>query len=175
VFVVESSAVLAHAPETVYSALASVECLLRWQAGVHAVRRPAARPRGPLLLSYHALGARHRLAARVTAAEPPRLFAYRAEGPAFAYDATYRVEAAPGGARVGCRIVLTTGPCADVIGEGADPSPSSRPSRDDVALRRLLARRAVDDLTRLDRWIRARQSRNPPRAGPRRRRADSPA
>ncbi len=162
-FVVESDATLAHAPDAVYAALASVEGTLRWQGGVRGVRRPAARRCGPLVLTYSALGARHALTARVTAAEPPRLFAYRAEGPAFALEAAYRVEPAPGGARVACRLSLTTGAPAGAPGGTSGDAPSHPPLADRVALRRLLARRAADDLVRLERWIRLRQRADAPR------------
>ena len=156
-FVVESSAVLPHPPDVVYAAIASIESLLRWQAGVRAVRRPpamppAARSRGPVVLTYRALGVGHALTARVLAAESPHLFAYRAEGAAFALEARYRVEPAPGGAHVVCRVALDT--------------TASRQTADCVALRRLLARRVVSDLTRLDRWVAARGCPERPGAAP---------
>ncbi len=156
VFCVESSATIPHAPEAVYAALASVEGALRWQAGVRVVRRPANRFYGPLVVRYEALGARHALTARVTAAEPPHRFAYRAEGTAFVLEATYRVEAAPGGTRVACRVNLTTRARA-ATEAAADSGPLARPAPDDVALRRLLARRVAGDLVRLGAWIDVRQ------------------
>jgi hypothetical protein len=45
--------------------------------GVVGVRR--ARPRRGLLVDYLARGARHRLAARVTASDPPFRLAFRSE------------------------------------------------------------------------------------------------
>jgi hypothetical protein len=166
VFVVESSATFGHAPDAVYAALASLEAMLRWQAGVHGVRRPAARPHGPLVLTYRALGGRHALTARVTAAEPPRLFAYHAVGAAFALAASYRVEPAPGGSLVACRLALTTGAPAGADGGRLGDAASRLPAPDGVALRRLLARRAADDLVRLERWVRARQRVDAPRRRP---------
>jgi hypothetical protein len=73
----ESGIALPFVPEAVRAALGSAGSVLRSQVGVVGVRR--ARPRRGLLVDYLALGARHRLAARVTASDPPFRLACRGE------------------------------------------------------------------------------------------------
>jgi uncharacterized protein YndB with AHSA1/START domain len=160
VFLVEATATLPFTPESVFAATASIESTLRWQVGVLGVRRLRQRTDGALRLSYWALGARHQLTARVTAYDPPQLFAYRAEGEAF--DLEVELHAAPhdGGSRLTYRLRLFTpsGPALPTDGAGSA-----------AALRRLLGRRAPRDLRRLEALVgrRTRVIVPPPDAYPR--------
>ena len=141
-FVVEASALVPHAPVTVFAAAASLEGAVRWQSGVEGVRRPRGHSvrTGPLVLLYRALGERHRLQVWVTAFEPPTRFAYRAVGDAFTLETTMSVEATADGARVHHHVAMQTTPGAPV---------------DAALLRRLLARRTAGDPERLAAWVSA--------------------
>jgi uncharacterized protein YndB with AHSA1/START domain len=155
-YTIVASADLSYPVESVFTALASIEGTVRWQHGVRAVRRARsghAAPRDasdadvpPLVLHYWALGVRHRLRASVTALEPPRRFAYRAEGDGLAWEATYAVvptaQAASGDAAGGQGVDWTT-----------DASVGGAPASPVVRLRRLLGRRLPRDLARLEAWV----------------------
>jgi hypothetical protein len=180
VFTTVVNVTLPYAPDVVFLALASVEGTVRWQSGVRGVSRArpapgplpaadartAADPAGevapPLVLHYWALGARHRLRARVTAHQPPERFAYRAEGAGFALDVTFVVAPARPGCEVTCTAVLRD-PDAGALpfaaptklartGPALDATLAARGS-DLVRLRRLLARRLPRDLVRLEAWV----------------------
>jgi uncharacterized protein YndB with AHSA1/START domain len=169
-YTIVASADLSYPVESVFAALASIEGTVRWQHGVRAVRRARAghaAPRDgsdadvpPLVLHYWALGVRHRLRASVTALEPPRRFAYRAEGDGLAWEATYAVVPTAQGCHVTCTLVMRGTPAASgdmAAGQGVDrttdASVGGAPASPIVRLRRLLGRRLPRDLARLEAWV----------------------
>ena len=152
-FRIHASTTLPFPPDTVFAAVGGVESALRWQVGVLGVRRArprpgqplADRPGGLLRVSYFALGARHALVVHVTSYDPPRRFAYRADGDAFALDVS--LEAVP--TRDGTRVTYDLGLTSHALPADAPAADRAVAERHAVALRRLLGRRAPRDLARL--------------------------